>query len=101
MYDLIGDGICSSIKNDIPYRKKKNSVPPASEPLIQTECYGPFTLVLLQALNSDAAYCYQTHGNDDGKISICEIADFIHEEVPRTCFQKWHYGQIPMNIMEG
>ncbi|MHC4146182.1 MAG: caspase family protein, partial [Planctomycetota bacterium] len=61
------------------------------------EGHGVFTYVLLQGLRGQA----DQEGNNDGTVSISELAEFVSKEVPRITMREWHYEQIPMNNLEG
>jgi WD40 repeat protein len=59
--------------------------------------HGVFTYVLLDALAGSA----DKKGNNDGEISINELAEFIGDEVPRITMEKWGKEQFPMQYLKG
>ncbi len=61
------------------------------------EGHGVFTYALLQGLRGQA----DQQGNNDGNVSIDELAEFVSNEVPRITMREWHYEQIPMRKLEG
>jgi len=59
--------------------------------------HGVFTFTLLQALSGLA----DKKGNNDGQISINELAEFIGDQVPKITLQKWGKEQFPMQSLQG
>ena len=52
--------------------------------------HGIFTYVLLEALSGKA------DRNNDGYITLNEVASYIEGRVPELSYQKWGYEQVPM-----
>lgn len=59
--------------------------------------HGVFTYVLLQALKGEA----DNKGNNNGEVSINELAEYVGNEVPKITFKKWGYEQFPMQSLQG
>lgn len=57
--------------------------------------HGVFTFVLLRALEGAA------DKNEDGVVSVGEIADYIDAQVPAITQRKWGYEQFPMMETRG
>jgi len=61
------------------------------------EGHGVFTYALLQALSGSA----DKIGNNNGEISVNELAEYVSDEVPKITFKKWGYEQFPMQNLYG
>ena len=72
----------------------------SSESQVALEGYrghGVFTYALIQALKGNA----DRSGNNNGEISVNELAEYVSEEVPKITFRKWGYEQFPMQNLYG
>ncbi len=52
--------------------------------------HGIFTYVLLEGLGGKA------DSNNDGYVSLSELANYVESEVPNRSYDKWGYEQVPM-----
>ena len=59
--------------------------------------HGVFTYALLEGIKGKA----DTNGNNNGEISINELAEYVSEEVPRITLKQWGYEQFPMQNLQG
>ena len=53
------------------------------------EGHGVFTYVLLEGLKGEA------DSNDDGFVTLLELASYVENEVPERSYEKWGYEQVP------
>ncbi len=58
--------------------------------------HGLFTYALLQGLRGAA-----DAGNDDRRITVNELAEYVGNEVPRLTLERFGYEQFPMHEMHG
>ena len=53
------------------------------------EGHGVFTYVLLEGLDGEA------DSNNDGFVTILELASYVEKEVPKRSYEKWGHEQVP------
>ena len=72
----------------------------SSESQVALEGYmnhGVFSYVVIQALRGFA----DKKGNNNGEISINELAEYVCDKVPKLTFKKWGFEQFPMQALYG
>jgi uncharacterized caspase-like protein len=61
------------------------------------EGHGVFTYTLLEALRGLA----DKSGNNDGQLTVNELAEYIGDRVPKITQERWGKQQFPMQSLQG